>query len=45
MSICGGQHLSKCWTHKEILKHLKDPCIDCYCGIPFKKQELRGSNT
>lgn len=35
-NICGGQHLSKIWTKKEINDHLKDPCIDCYCGIPFK---------
>jgi len=35
--VCGGQHLSKEWTEEEIREHLKDPCIDCYCGIPFNK--------
>jgi len=38
MSICGGQHQSKTWTKDEIKSHLKDPCIDCYCGIPFLKK-------
>jgi len=36
-SICGGQHKSKTWTKEEISKHIRDPCIDCYCGIGFKK--------
>lgn len=37
MSICGGQHKSKSWTKEEISEHILDPCIDCYCGIGFKK--------
>lgn len=38
MSLCGGQHKSKAWTKDEIREHIKEPCIDCYCGISFKKQ-------
>jgi hypothetical protein len=37
--ICGGQHQSKEWTKAEIIEHLKNnPCIDCYCDIPFKRK-------
>ena len=39
MSICGGQHQSKIWTKDEIHKHIFEPCIDCYCDIPFKRRK------
>lgn len=35
-AICGGGHRSHEWTPKEIHEH--EPCIDCYCGIPFKRK-------
>jgi len=38
MSICGGGHLARVWSQKEIDEHIKEPCIDCYCGIPFKEE-------
>jgi len=38
MSLCCGNHQRKTWTTDEIFDHmLNEPCIDCYCGIPFKK--------
>jgi len=39
MSICGGQHQSKTWSKNEIVQHMTDPCIDCYCDIPFKEKK------
>jgi hypothetical protein len=40
-AICGGAHQSRYWTRKEIMKHLDNTCIDCYCGIPFKKKKRK----
>ena len=34
-AICGGGHTSHFWTLKEIKEH--EPCLDCYCGVPFKR--------
>lgn len=39
-AICGGGHLAREWTSEEINKHLTNPCIDCWCGIPFKEKEV-----
>lgn len=41
MSLCGGQHQSKFWTSEEIKNHIKEPCVDCFCGIDFKQRSKK----
>jgi hypothetical protein len=37
-AICGGSHMNRKWTRKEVIEHMKPDysCIDCCAGVPFK---------
>ena len=35
-AICGGQHQSKEWDDADVIDH--EVCVDCYCGIPFRRK-------